>query len=95
MKTRNGHVSNSSSTSFILVLSRDDYEELSKGDEEWQSLLGDESSCQINGKEALMVKGSEYLGGRELESLEKVLKERFEGRYFFETHEANSSGEWQ
>ena len=60
MKTRSGFVSNSSSSSFVYILLKDQYEELLKNVDEYQKAvlkeLGHEEK-QIFGQEAIVISG--------------------------------------
>lgn len=91
MKKRDGHVSNSSSTSFVLMLTEADDLVLREDlDPYAEEMLFRPRRKRIGGKSMIVYKGSEYLGCGGIASLAKALEEKIPGRYIFETEEGGS-----
>jgi hypothetical protein len=97
MKKRDGHVSNSSSTSFVLMLSAKDdaflKDNLDTGEYDeslaW-AMLQRPKYKRVGGKHMVVYKGSEYLGCGGISSLAKALEEKIPGKYILEIEEGGS-----
>jgi len=95
MKVRQGHVSNSSSTSFLLIISADDFDLLHREakdeyDDSALSLLADPSPCgsfYVDGGRAFVFKNKRYLGDPSIKYLQTMLASKLEGRYFLEIND--------
>lgn len=92
MKCRDGHVSNSSSTSFVLMVSMEDAVTLMYDlDPLMAAFAGTPRHKRIGDQIMAVYKGSEYLGGGMIARLEKVLDEKIPGRFSLETKQEGAS----
>jgi hypothetical protein len=92
MKRRDGHVSNSSSTSFIVIIGQKEHDAVyGELDDDIRYLLLPDLAEHIalNGEPVLLFRGSCYLGADgAIFELQKFLNDKIPGKFFMDASES-------
>jgi len=95
MRIRDGHVSNSSSVSFVLTILKSDYKKIKEKKGLTYLQFCQPKKTRLRGKAALQFTGAEYLGMGFIATMCQVLEKEIHRRYTIEVEEGDVMDLWR